>query len=115
MAEGATTVRKGAARLLRSESTLLGYTLTIQGTPTITVYDSSGEVVTGYNGVSATGWTNTASETVQVYYRLDTDDANLVAGQTYTVVFSYVVLGSDVNQTREEERTLKVTVSPLLP
>lgn len=114
MPEGTTSIRKGGARILRAESTLLGYTLTIQGTPTITVYDSTGTVVTGYSAINATGWTNTAAETVQVYHRLDTDDANLPVGQ-YTVVFSYVVLGSDVNQTREEERTLRVKVTALLP
>ena len=101
MPDGFVKIRSGEKRPVYGQATAQTGTLNIQGspTPTVTLYDSAGSVVSGYNGISVTGYDSGALASPRAWYNLDT--ASLAAG-FYTLVFKFSAAGSD-NITRTYE------------
>lgn len=105
-------IPKGETRpLYGSASVADPATLTVQGSPTFTLYDASGAVVSGFNGVAATGFDAGALATVRAWYLLAT--AGLAAG-FYTGVISFHALGSD-GLVRVFEPSIAIEIAALAP
>jgi hypothetical protein len=111
MPDGFVRLRAGEKRPLYGQATAQSGTLTIQGSPspTCTLYDSAGSAVSGLNGISVTGYDNTALAAPRAWYNLDTaSPANLAAGY-YTLVFKFSAAGSDgIVRTYEPSLELQV-------
>jgi hypothetical protein len=108
MPDGFVKVRSGEKRPLYGQATAQTGTLTIQGTPApnLTLYDSVGGVVTGYNGIAVTGYDSGAIANPRAWYNLDT--AGLASG-FYTLVFKFSAAGSDsITRTYEPAVVLQI-------
>ena len=94
MPDGFVKIRSGEKRPVYGQATAQTGTLTIQGSPapSVTMYDSVGVVVTGYNGIAVTGYDSGAMANPRAWYNLDT--AGMAAG-FYTLVFKFSAAGSD--------------------
>ncbi len=92
MPDASEVLRQGEQRPLFGSATLDGGTLTTSGTPTYTLYDSAGAVVTGHNAQAVTGNDAGPLETVRAWKTLD---ASLLVAGRYRLVFRLAVMGSD--------------------
>lgn len=108
MPDGFVALRKGEKRPLYGQETLSSGTLTIQASPTpaVTLYDASGNGVSGFVGLPATGYDSGAQAAPRVWLNLDT--SGLAAG-FYTLVFTFTATGSD-STTRVYEPSLELQV-----
>jgi len=86
------TMRVGETRPLYVTITAETGTLTISGTPTVTLYDRTGAVAGSISGTSVTGSTSGASAAPQAFYNLAT--VSLTAGM-YSLVFSITATATD--------------------
>jgi len=103
--------RKGEKRPLFGSATASSGTLTVSGTPTYAVYDSTGTAVSGQSG-NVTGFDNTALATVRAWVNLDTSAAALVAGN-YNVVITILAASSVDSMTRTYETEVGLVISGL--
>lgn len=106
--DGYVKMRKGEKRPGYGSATAVSGTLTIAASPApvVYLYDSSGAVVSGYNGISATGYDASAAASVRVWYLLDT--ASLAVDE-YRMVFKFSAAGSD-SMTRIYEPAIAIKV-----
>ncbi len=100
-------MRLGEKRPVYAQVTAASGTLTINGTPTCTLYDASDTAVPGFIGASVTGYDVGAQTAPRVWYNLDT--GNLAPG-FYTLVFRFQVLASD-GMTRVYEPVIEIQIT----
>ena len=101
-------VHKGEKRPIYGTITPEVGTVTVLAAPapTATLYDSTGAVVGGFNGIGITGFDSGAQATPKVWLNLDT--TGLAAG-FYTLVYIVSATGSD-GSTRVYEPAIEVQV-----
>ena len=94
MPDGFTRVRQGERRPIYGQISVSSGTVTIASSPapTATLYDATGTVVTGFNGVGISGNDTGGLSNPRLWFNLDT--SGLTAGY-YTLVFSTSATGSD--------------------
>ena len=94
MPDGYIKMRAGEIRPVYAQETVTTGTLTIsnQQTPTVTLYDALGNVVSGFEGISASGFDGLAQSAPRVWFLLDT--TTLPVGY-YTLTFRFLVEASD--------------------
>lgn len=88
-------VRAGEKRPVFGQAVAASGTLTIEGVPACTLYDAVGAVVSGYAGISVTGYDTGALASPRVWLDLDTASPTTLAAGFYTLVFAFSALGSD--------------------
>ncbi len=103
--------RQGEKRPLYGEVvTTAPATLTIgTPTPTLTLYDSLGAIVSGFNGISVTDWDVPPAATVKAWYDLDTVTPAVLAVGQYVLVFKIATTGSD-GLARKHEPSVQIWV-----
>jgi hypothetical protein len=103
------SLTKGAKKPIFGTMTVDTGTLQINGTPTFTLYNSTGAIVTGYNGVNVTGATAGSATTVEAWYTLDTSDSNIAVGE-YEGRLQIVATASSDNIQRTDFVAVKITI-----
>jgi len=103
--------RKGEKRPFFGTVAAESGTLTISASPApaATLYDSSGNAVSGLSGVTATGYDAGAQAAPRVWLDLDTTSPTALAAGYYTLVFNLTATGSD-GITRVLEPTVEIQV-----
>ncbi len=111
MADNFTQMRVGEKSPVYGYVTMSNGTCTIQGSPApvCTLVDSTGAVVSGFNGLAVTGYDATALQTARMWFLLDT--TGLSVGY-FTLNFKVSVLGSD-GMTRIKEPSMQIQVVAL--
>lgn len=110
MADSFARMKVGAKRPLYGSATAASGTLTITGQPTVSVYDSTGTVVSGLSGLNTTGYDSSAAATVRAWYTLDTTTPAVLTAGFYTVVISFSATSSVDSITRNFKDTITLQV-----
>lgn len=98
MSEGVAFYKRGEKRPVYGEAIVTGSslaTLTISATPTVSIYDSTGAVLTDFNGIDVTGSDAGALTTVRAWLDIDTTSPYAFPVGWFTVVFNIHTQGSD--------------------
>lgn len=106
MADAYESLRVGEKRPIYGTASTDEGTLQISGTPTVKLRDAAGTVVTGYDGVNASGWDTDFLAEVRAWYLLDT--ASLPPG-VYNLTLTFATT-SDDGLARTFEVTVRVSV-----
>ncbi len=111
MPEDFVRMRQGERRPVYGELTTAEGTLTIAPVPgpSVILYDRTGAVVSGFNGIAATGFDVGAQAAPRVWFALET--SGLPAG-FYTLVFTLTATGSD-GLVRVYRPCIEVQVTPV--
>jgi len=112
-ADAAVKMNVGEKRTPFSQATVDTGTLTIQGSPMYTLYDSAGAVVTGHSAQAVTGFDNTALATVRVWKLLDSTSPTVLAAGRYRIVFTFSALKSADSLTEIFVREVIIYVSAI--
>lgn len=103
--DGYVKVRYGSTRPVFGQATISTGTLTISGTPKVSVKDISGSVVAGFDNIDASGWDNTAVANPRAWLNFQ----GTVSPAEYTFLFSFDATGSDsVSRTYNPEIAVRV-------
>ncbi len=95
MPDGSTVIKQGEKTPIYGSDSVTGVaTLTINGTPTCTLRDSSNAIVSGVNGVNVTANDVGAAAAPRAWYNLDSSALALIPGD-YELAFVISVTGSD--------------------
>lgn len=106
MAEAEQTLRANEKRPIYGGAQAASGTLTISGTPTISLYDAAGGIVSGWDGISTDGHDADPAATVRAWKSINAPD--LSAGK-YVAVFLIAATGSD-GIDREYEARVEITI-----
>lgn len=113
MADGFVQLRAGEKRPVFAQAAAASGTITLSGAGTVTLYDSTGAVVTGWSGVPATGYDTGAQAAPRVWIDVDTTTPTALAAGFYSLVFAFSGTGSDgIARTFEAEIEVQVLAVP---
>lgn len=107
MADAFVRMKSGEKRPVFGQITAASGSLTINGSPTCTLYDGNDAPVSGFTNAAVTGYDVGAQAAPRVWYNLDT--AGLAAGY-YTLVFRFQALASD-GMTRIYEPAIEIEIT----
>lgn len=106
-ADAQVTLREGESAPVYGTVTAPTGTVSIIGTPTVTLYDSARQVVSGYDGIPVDGFTADELEEVRAWLIVE----GLTAGE-YRLAYVIVTIGSD-SIPRKEEPIVELTIEPV--
>ena len=113
MIDAAIQMNAGEKRTPYAYATADSGTLTISGSPTYSLYDSSGTVVSGHSAQAVTGYDNTALAAVRVWKQIDATSPTTLSAGKYRIVFTFSATKSVDSLTERFVREVQINISAI--